>query len=158
MWQSSNKQTNSMEQSPYSEAESHSVKKFPPFMIPEGPLQCSLVPTLGQIKAIRTFRRYVPTIHFNIVVAKLNYVPCHEDFHCLVEHHTMTHWGSGGTAPRIINLGTRQWWVVTFTPRYTFDRRLGGPQSRSERGGEERKSLPLPGMELRSVTWATLIK
>jgi hypothetical protein len=43
-----------------------------------------------------------------------------------------------------------------FTPaerlQYTLDRRLRGPQSRSERGGEDRKvlSLPLSGIEPRS--------
>jgi hypothetical protein len=47
--------------------------------------------------------------------------------------------------------------VVSFTPRqlypqgknpwYPLDRRLGGPQSRSGRGGEEKNSKPLPGLE-----------
>jgi len=47
--------------------------------------------------------------------------------------------------------------VVSFTPRplhpqgkspqYTLDRRLGGPQSRSEGGGEGINSQPLPGLE-----------
>jgi hypothetical protein len=47
--------------------------------------------------------------------------------------------------------------VVSFTPRplypqgnspwYPLDRRLGGPQSRSGRGGEERNSQPPPGIE-----------
>jgi hypothetical protein len=47
--------------------------------------------------------------------------------------------------------------VVSFTPRplyshgkspwYPLDRRLGGPQSRSGRGGEEKNSQPLPGLE-----------
>jgi hypothetical protein len=31
--------------------------------------------------------------------------------------------------------------------RYTLDRRLGGPQSRSGHGVEEKDSLPLPGLE-----------
>jgi hypothetical protein len=30
---------------------------------------------------------------------------------------------------------------------YPLDRRLGGPQSRSERGGKEKNSQPLPGLE-----------
>jgi hypothetical protein len=43
-------------------------------------------------------------------------------------------WGSGCIAPRILNLGTGRRWVVSFTPwplqpRYSLDRRLGGPQS-----------------------------
>jgi hypothetical protein len=47
--------------------------------------------------------------------------------------------------------------AVSFTPRhlyprgksswYPLDRRLGGPQSRSGRGGEEKNSQPLPGLE-----------
>jgi hypothetical protein len=47
--------------------------------------------------------------------------------------------------------------VVNFTPRplypqgkslwYPLDRRLGGPQSRSGRGGEEKISQTLPGIE-----------
>jgi hypothetical protein len=57
-----------------------------------------------------------------------------------------------GIAPRILDLGTRWRWVVSFTSRplypqgkrlwYPFDRMLGGPQSRSERGGEEINSQP----------------
>jgi hypothetical protein len=45
------------------------------------------------------------------------------------------------------------------TSRYPMDRRLGGPQSRSERSGEEKgKSLSLPGIEPRSsnITFETL--
>jgi hypothetical protein len=33
------------------------------------------------------------------------------------------------------------------TPGTPFDRRLGGPQSRSGRGGEEKNSQPLSGLE-----------
>jgi len=33
------------------------------------------------------------------------------------------------------------------SPQYQFGRSLGGPQSLSEQGGEEKKSLPLPGVE-----------
>jgi hypothetical protein len=64
---------------------------------------------------------------------------------------------SGGITPRILWLGTRRRWVVSFTPRplyppgkiprYPSDRRLVEPQSRSERGGEEKNSQPLPGLE-----------
>jgi hypothetical protein len=67
------------------------------------------------------------------------------------------YWGSGGIAPRILNQGTRWRWVVSFTPRplypqgknpwYPLDRRVGGPQSRSERGGEDKNSKPLQGLE-----------
>jgi hypothetical protein len=33
-----------------------------------------------------------------------------------------TYWGSGGIAPRILNLGTRWRWVVSFTPRPLYPR------------------------------------
>jgi hypothetical protein len=74
---------------------------------------------------------------------------------CLTKHHAMkTYWGSGGIAPHILDLDTRWSWVVSFTfrqlypqgesPWYLLDRRLGGPQSRSERGCEEKNSQPSP--------------
>jgi hypothetical protein len=57
----------------------------------------------------------------------------------------------GGIAPRILDLGTRWRRVVSFTPWplcpqgkspwYPLDRRLGGPQNRSGRGGEEPVSI-----------------
>jgi hypothetical protein len=90
---------------------------------------------------------------------------------CLIKLST-TPWRrmeSGGIAPRILNLGTRWTWVASFTPRplytqgkspwYPLDRSLGGPQSRSGRGGEEKNSQPLPGIEPLSSShctdWAT---
>jgi hypothetical protein len=37
---------------------------------------------------------------------------------CLTQHHAMnTYWDSGSIAPRILDLGTRWKWVVSFTPR-----------------------------------------
>jgi hypothetical protein len=64
--------------------------------------------------------------------------------------------GSGGIDPRILDLGTRCRWMVSFTPRplypqgripwYPLDRRLGGTQSRSGHG-EGKNSQPLPGLE-----------
>jgi hypothetical protein len=33
------------------------------------------------------------------------------------------------------------------SPWYPLDKRLGGPQSRSERGGEEKSSHLMPGLE-----------
>jgi hypothetical protein len=33
------------------------------------------------------------------------------------------------------------------SPWYPLDMRLGGPQSRSRQGGEEKNSQPLPGLE-----------
>jgi hypothetical protein len=72
---------------------------------------------------------------------------------CLTKHHAMkSYWGSGGIAPRILDLGTRWRRVVSFTPWPLYpqgnshwdplDRRLGGPQSRSGHGGEEKNSQP----------------
>jgi hypothetical protein len=64
---------------------------------------------------------------------------------------------SGGIEPHILDLGTRQRRVVSFTPGpldpqgksawYLLDRRLGEPQSRYGRGGEKKNSHPLPGLE-----------
>jgi hypothetical protein len=66
-------------------------------------------------------------------------------------------WGSGGMAPRILDLGTRWRWVVSFkprtfysqgkNPRYPLDRRLGGPQIWSGRDGEEKNSQLPPELE-----------
>jgi len=82
---------------------------------------------------------------------------------CLTKHHAMkAYWGSGGVALRILDLGNRWRCEVIFTPRllyprsknarYALARRLGGPQSQSGRGGEEKgvPLLPLPGIEPRS--------
>jgi hypothetical protein len=67
------------------------------------------------------------------------------------------YWGSGGVTLRILDLVTRWRWVVSFTIRllypqgkstwYPLDRRMGGSQSRSGCGGEEKNSQPLPGLE-----------
>jgi hypothetical protein len=72
---------------------------------------------------------------------------------CLTKHHAIkTYRGSGGIPPRILILGTRLEVSGQFHPRgkspwYPLDMRLDGPQTRSGRGGEEKKSLPLPGIE-----------
>jgi hypothetical protein len=75
----------------------------------------------------------------------------------LTKHHAMkAYWESGGIAPRILDLGTRWRWVVSFTPPslhpqgnspwYPLERRLSGPQSRSGRSDEKNSQL-LPGLE-----------
>jgi hypothetical protein len=77
----------------------------------------------------------------------------------LTEHHAMkAYWRSGSIASRILELGTRWRWMVSFTsgqfypqgksPWYTLYRRLGGTQSRSGLGGEEKNSQPLPGLDI----------
>jgi hypothetical protein len=58
---------------------------------------------------------------------------------------------NGGIASHILNLGTKWRWVVSFMPqllylrdnrhRYPMDRRLGGPQSWFERGGEKENPM-----------------
>jgi hypothetical protein len=60
--------------------------------------------------------------------------------------------------PTILDLGTRRSCVASFTPRllypqrrstrYTLNRRLDGPQSRSGRCREDKQFLPLPWIEL----------
>jgi hypothetical protein len=68
-----------------------------------------------------------------------------------------TYRGNGGTVPHILDIALDGGkWSVSFTPRtlypqgknpwYPLDRRLGGPQSRSGRGGEK-NSQPLPALE-----------
>jgi hypothetical protein len=51
------------------------------------------------------------------------------------------------------------------SPSYPFDRKLGGPQSRSGQGSEEKNSKPLPGLEpheqilnLRNYTFSDMKK
>jgi len=72
----------------------------------------------------------------------------------VINHVAMkTYWGSGGTAQRILNLSTRCRWVVSFMPRprysrgkspgYPLDRRLSGPNSRSEHG-KRREDISTP--------------
>jgi hypothetical protein len=65
--------------------------------------------------------------------------------------------GSGDISPHIFDLGTTWSWVGSFTirppypqrksPCYPLERRMGGPQSRSGHGGEEKNSQTLPGLE-----------
>jgi hypothetical protein len=89
----------------------------------------------------------VEYVHIKVKVSLcFNWAPRHEGL-----------LGIGGVAPRILNLGTTWRWLISFTPRplypqgkspwYPLDRRLGGPQSRSGRGGEEKNSQPPPGIE-----------
>jgi len=63
---------------------------------------------------------------------------------CLTKHDALkVYRGNGSITPRILDLGTRRRWAVSFTsrplysrgksPRYSLDRRLCGPHSRSGR-------------------------
>jgi hypothetical protein len=75
-----------------------------------------------------------------------NWTPCHED---VLEN--------GGIAPRLLDLGTRWRWVVSFTPPphypqekspwYPLERRVRGPHSLSGRGGEEKNTQLLPRLD-----------
>jgi hypothetical protein len=73
----------------------------------------------------------------------------------LAEHHaTRAYWGVEVCLHSFFDLGTGWRWVVGFTPRPLYPRRggpldgrLGGPQSCSGHGGEERGSQPPPGIE-----------
>jgi hypothetical protein len=70
----------------------------------------------------------------------------------LTEHHAMKAcWRSGCIAPRIFDLGIKWRWVVNFTPRllYPQGKSLLLPLDRSQsgRGGEDKYSQPLPGLE-----------
>jgi hypothetical protein len=105
--------TNSVQQSPSWEANSHSVKKLPGFYI--------------TWRFITVFTRRIGWVEVYI----------HSFF----------------------DLDTRWKWVVSFTPQplppppkgkspwYLLDRRLGGPQSRTGRGCEEKNSHSSPGIE-----------
>jgi hypothetical protein len=75
---------------------------------------------------------------------------------CLTKLHAMkTYWGSGlysSTHSLISALDGCEWSAsrpCRFTPIswYALDRKLGGPQSRSGRGGEEKISQPPPGID-----------
>jgi hypothetical protein len=46
--------------------------------------------------------------------------PAWRRINCLLKHYAMTCWGSGGIAPRIINLGTRWRWMVSLMPRLPY--------------------------------------
>jgi hypothetical protein len=68
-----------------------------------------------------------------------------------------TDWGSGDTAPCILDFGTRWRQVDSFIPRslylqgkspwYPLDRRLGVPQNQSRHGGDEKHSQLLLGIK-----------
>jgi len=77
---------------------------------------------------------------------------------CLTKHHAMKMYkGIGGIALHILDLSTGWSGVVSFmpwllyphgkSPWYPLDRRLGGTQSCSGCGGEEKNSQPTPGIE-----------
>jgi hypothetical protein len=68
----------------------------------------------------------------------LNYAPRHEDVFRL-----------GGTAPHILDRSIRRrpLYLRGKITWYPLDRKLGGSQCRSRRGGEEKTSQPLQGIK-----------
>jgi hypothetical protein len=71
---------------------------------------------------------------------------------CLIKHQAWIHIGEWRYSSTIFDLGTKWRWVVSFvllllypsgsSPRYPLDRRLGGPQNRSERNQRKKKLAP----------------
>jgi hypothetical protein len=103
----------------------------------------------------RSFTKFCEPVWSTVVPTKVKFP------WALTEHHAIkAYWESGDTAPRILNLGTRLRWVVTFTSRplysqgknlwYPLYRRLGGPQSRSVHGDEEAAGNRTPDHPARS--------
>jgi hypothetical protein len=90
-----------------------------------------------RLTASLSLRRAPSRSHSKSKVIPYNWVLRHEDV-----------WGSGCIDPRFHDLGITWRWVISFTPlllyplekspRYPLDMRLGGPQSRSARRGEEK--------------------
>jgi hypothetical protein len=62
----------------------------------------------GNIKVVSVPKHHVIKVYRVVKVKAL----------CLTKHHAMkTYWGNEGIVPRILDLGTRWRWVVSFTPR-----------------------------------------
>jgi len=127
-------------------------------------------------KAFREYNKVtgIPTVKGENVVVKVKLSLCLTKSHvvktCPLLNSAPRHedlWVSGGIAPRILNLGTRWRWVVSFapqplypqgkSPRFPLVRRLGGPQSRSGWGGEQKDFFIAlcrklkPGLPTRSI-------
>jgi hypothetical protein len=74
-------------------------------------------------------------------------------FFLLTEHHAMKAYGGVGyssTHSLTLALDGGEWSASrpqVKSPCYPLDRRLGGPQSHSGRGGKEKNSQTLPGLE-----------
>jgi hypothetical protein len=89
--------------------------------------------TLREDQRLKTIHRVKKMVKLSLCLT--NYTLRHEDV-----------WGSGCIDPHFLDLGTSCRWVVSFTPlplypcgkspRYSLDRRLGGPQNRSGRHGK----------------------
>jgi len=101
-------------------------------------LQWTVVADCYQRCEFRAVNLRSTKVELNLSVCFFNWAPRHEGV-----------LGSGGTAARIIDLGSRWRWPVGFTPRplyhwgksprYPLDKKLIGPQSLSGRSGEVKK-------------------
>jgi hypothetical protein len=71
---------------------------------------------------------------------------------CLTKHHSMKAYWGVEVKLHSFDLGSGQLYALaTFSqgksPQYPLNRKLGGPQNCSGRGGEEKNSQPPPGIE-----------
>jgi hypothetical protein len=123
-------------------------------MEPEGLLPCSQGPPLVPILVRWIQSTHPPPPHFPKIQKGKNVKLSLS----LTKLYAMKmYWGSGGIALRFLDLSTR--WRLSGqlhallpypqgeSARYTMDRRLVGPHSRSEHGGVEKNSQPLLGIE-----------
>jgi hypothetical protein len=95
--------------------------------------------------ALRNVRDFIQSgIHIWMI---LPYTPMLKLSLCLIGHYAMKTYGRAHIDPHFLDLGTTWRWADSVTPRplyprgksprYPLDRRLGEPQSRSGRRGEE---------------------
>jgi hypothetical protein len=92
--------------------------------------------------------RCVPCFYLQSIMGKVKLPLCLTN--SALRHEGL--WESDCIDPRFLDLGTSWRWGVSFTPRplyprrksprYPLDRRLGGPQSRSGRRGEDKILVP----------------
>jgi hypothetical protein len=125
--------------------------QLPPEIEPKNPDRPARSPALCRLNYLTLTHTHTHTHTHNVKLSLrvtkhhvvktyplLNQAPCH-----------VAYSSSADTTPRILNLSTRWMWVASFSPWqlyprgmrpwYPLDMRLGGPQSRSGRGGSKKK-------------------
>jgi hypothetical protein len=150
----------------------HQVLFSPCSFVPIGASRVSFAPTcLVEEKGIWRILSNQQAIYSPLedTRSSLHTFPCHAHTHyitlvfgssqtILTEHHAVKgYWRSEGITPCILNLGARWRWLISFTTRpfypqrkspwYQLTWRMGGAQSQSGRGGEEKNPHLLPGLE-----------
>jgi hypothetical protein len=71
--------------------------------------------------------------------------------HCSIKNLARkTYWGTGGLDPRVFNLGTVRWWVVSFTPRPLYPR--------GKEGANETELIPWSRVLVEKLTVTQLVK